>query len=48
VQVADGQEGIDALGERLADADQQAGGERHPRLAREPQRFEARGRRLVG
>ncbi len=41
-------ERLDPLGARLADADQDAGGERHARLAGEAERLEACGRQLVG
>ena len=48
VQIADGEERLEALGARLADADQNAGGERNTEFAREPQRLEARLGPLVG
>src|SRR6185312_7242018 len=48
VEIADGEERLDAFGTRLADADQDAGRERHAEFAREPDRFETRLGRLVG
>ena len=48
VDIADSEQRLDALGPRLADADQDAGGERHARAAGGLQRGEAHGRRLVG
>ena len=48
VDVADRQQRLDALGPRLADADQDAGGERHAGAAGGVQRGEAHGRHLVG
>ena len=48
MHVADRQQRLDALGPRLADADQNAGREGHPRAARRLQGGEAHGRHLVG
>ena len=48
VQIADRQQRLHALGPRLADADQDAGGERHALLAGEPDGFEPHRRVLVG
>ena len=48
MEIADGEERLEALGARLADADQNAGRERHAQLAREPQRLETRLGPLVG
>ena len=48
VRVRDRDERVDALGARLADADEDAGRERHTRAAGGVQRGEAAGRRLVG
>src|SRR3984885_8027576 len=39
MQIADGEERLEALGARLADADENAGRERHAQLARQSQRF---------
>ena len=47
VEIADGEERLEALGARLADADQNPSRERHAELAREPQRVETRLGRLV-
>jgi hypothetical protein len=40
MQISDGQERLDALGPRLADANQNAGRERHAQIARKPQRID--------
>ena len=48
MQVSDGEERLETLGARLADADQNAGGERDAEFSREPQRLEARLGPLVG
>ena len=48
VQVADCQQRLDPFGAGFADADQQPGGERHFGLTRQPDRFQAHLRRLVG
>ena len=48
VQIAQRQQRVDPLGARLADADQDAGGERHVELARRLDRGEPRRRGLVG
>ena len=47
VDVPERQQRLEALPPRLADADQDAGGERHLRLAREPDGLEAARRQLV-
>ena len=47
VDVADRQQRLDALGPRLADADQEPGGERHAGTPRGFERGEAHGGRLV-
>ena len=48
MQIADGEERLEALGPRLADADENAGREWHAQLAREPQRLKARLGPLIG
>ena len=48
VQIADREQRLDALEARLADADQNAGGERHARFARQADRLEPTRRNLVG
>ncbi len=48
VEFPQGQERLDALGARLADADQHTSGEGHARFAREPDGLEARRGPLVG
>ena len=48
VQVADRLQRLDALLARLADADQDAGGERHLQLAGQPDRLQPHRRMLVG
>ena len=48
MQIADREQRLDALVARLADADQDAGGERHLQLAGEPDGLQPHGRMLVG
>ena len=48
MQVSDGEERLETLGRRLADADQDAGRERHAEFSRESQRLEAGLGPLVG
>ena len=48
VQVADGEQGVDALRQRLADADQESRGERDAELARLVEHAKPDGGLLVG
>ena len=48
MQIANRLEGLDSLFARLADADQDAGGERHLQFAGQPDRLQAHRRMLVG
>ena len=48
VQFADSEQRLQALGPHLADADQNAGRERHAQLARQPQRLKTRLGPLIG
>ena len=48
VEIADGDERLEALGPRLADADENAGRERHAEFARQPQRLETDLGPLIG
>ena len=48
MQIADGEQRLQALGARLADTDQNAGRERHAQLARQPQRLKTRLGPLIG